>query len=272
MAPPASFSARARAFWRLGLAIAHAGHGLLIANLLFPWIDRATRERCIAWWSGRLFGVLGVRIEQQGCFADGGKLIVANHVSWLDVMAVHAICPEARFVAMAEVRQWQWVARLVDCARTIYLDRGRRRDLYRVVGEVAEALREGACVAVFPEGRVSDGTSLLPFHGNLLQSAIASGAPVQPVALRYDDASGAVSAAVLFTGDITLGQSLWRLACAERLVLRMQVLPALARPFEHRRVLARRLRADIALRIETTAPATGVRDADAGMQAPVAAS
>ncbi|MBI5721960.1 MAG: 1-acyl-sn-glycerol-3-phosphate acyltransferase [Burkholderiales bacterium] len=245
-APAAPLVRRLRAAWRLARALLHALHGLLTVRVAFAWLTRPARERCIGRWSRRMFEALGVRVEQRGALHESAPLIVANHVSWLDVMALHAACPQARFVAMAELRQWGSVARLADGARTIYLQRRRLRDLHRVVREAAAALRAGDRVAVFPEGVVSEGHGLLPFHGNLLQSAIDAGVAVQAVALRYSDAAHAVSDAVDFTGGITLAQSLWRIACAEGLVLQVRVLPPRATAGERRRELAARLRADIA--------------------------
>ena len=239
-----------RALWRLARVALHGLHGLAVIWLLFPWLDRAGREARIAWWSARMFRMLGMALEVRGSYRPGAKLIVANHVSWLDIMAVHAACPQARFVSKAEVRRWPLLARLVDSARTLYLERERARDALRVVHDAAEALRAGDTVAVFPEGTVGDGHALLPFHANMLQAAIATRTPVQPVALRYADAHGAVSGAVLYTGDITLAQSLWWLACGERVAVRVQVLAAIDSAHADRRALAARLRDEIAAALD----------------------
>jgi 1-acyl-sn-glycerol-3-phosphate acyltransferase len=235
-----------RAAWRLACALVHGLHGLALVLLRFPSLDHAAREARIAWWSARMFRMLGMRIEISGVFRPGAKMIVANHVSWLDILAVHAACPQARFVSKAEVRHWPLVSRLVDSARTLYLERERARDALRVVHQCAQALRAGDTVAVFPEGTVNDGHALLPFHGNLLQAAISTATPVQPVALRYADAHGPVSRATLFTGDITLRRSLWWLACGECVQVRVTVLPAQASAHADRRRLAEHLREEIA--------------------------
>ena len=244
-----------RALWRLARAVLHGMHGLAVVWLLFPHLDRAGREARIRWWAAKMFRMLGMTLEVQGRFRPGAKLIVANHVSWLDIMAVHAACPEARFVSKAEVRHWPLVSRLVDAARTLYLERERARDALRVVHHAAEALRAGDTVAVFPEGTVGDGHELLPFHGNLLQAAIATATPAQPVALRYADAEAPVSRAVLFTGDITLRQSLWWLACGEGVAVCVQVLPAMGTAHADRRALAARLRGEIAQALGDAPPA-----------------
>lgn len=232
---------RLRAAWRLARAVLHALHGAAIVLLGWPRMGAAARHARIAWWAGKMLRLLGLRIEVRGDFRPGAKLIVANHVSWLDIMAVHARCPEARFVSKAEVRHWPIVSRLVDAAGTLYLERDKRRDALRVVHQVAEALAAGDTVAVFPEGTTGDGRALLPFHANMLQAAIATTTPVQPVVLRYADAQHAVTPAAEFLGATTLAQSLWRLACGQGMVVHLQVLTAQGSAHADRRALAARL-------------------------------
>ena len=245
---------RLLAAFRLARAVLHALHGLLIALLLFPALSGAGRQARSAWWAAKLLRGLGMRLEASGSLRPGAKLIVANHVSWLDIMAVHAICPEARFVSKADVQHWPLVNRLVAAAGTLYVDRDRRRDALRVVHQMAEAMRAGDTVAVFPEGTTGDGQTLLPFHANLLQAAIATATPIQPLALRYADDHHAVSPAALWLGDTTLAQSLWRLAQGEGLVVHLQVLPAQGSAHADRRALAEHLRAEIADALQSRGP------------------
>lgn len=232
-----------RAVWRLLRAVVHGLHGVAIVLWRFPSLDAGARQARIAWWSAKMLRLLGLRLAAEGHFRPGAKLIVANHVSWLDIMAVHAVCPEARFVSKADVQHWPLVNRLVDCAGTLYLEREKRRDALRVVHRMAEALAAGDTVAVFPEGTTSDGRGVLPFHANLLQAAIVHAVPVQPVVLRYADATHAVSPAAEFVGETTLAQSLWRLARGERMVVHLHVLPAEGTAHADRRALAARLQA-----------------------------
>ena len=235
-----------RAVWRLARVVVHGLHGLAVVMLLFPRLDAAARHRRIAWWARGLLAALGVGLRVDGVFRPGAKLIVANHVSWLDIMAVHAVCPEARFVSKADVQHWPVIGTLVASAGTLYIVREKARDALRVVHQMAEALRAGDTVAVFPEGTTGLGREPLPFHANLLQSTIATGVPVQPVALRFSDARHEISPAADFTGAITLAQSLWMLACGEGVVVRLRVLGAQATAHADRRALAAHLRAQIA--------------------------
>jgi len=105
-------------------------------------------------------------------------------------------------------------------------------------------------VAVFPEGTTSQGYGLLPFHANLLQAAVATQVPVQPVALRYADELHAVSPAADYTGDISLARSLWMLAGAQGLTVQVEVLPAEGVRHADRRALAAQLRQEISLALE----------------------
>ena len=241
---------RLRATWRLARTVTHAVHGLLIVLALFPFLDRPARLQRIRWWAGRLLRSLGLRLRVDGSWRPGAKLIVANHVSWLDIMAIHATCPEARFVSKSDVKHWPLIGRLVDSAGTLYLQREQRRDALRVVHRMAEALRAGDTVAVFPEGTTGEGERLLPFHGNLLQAAIATDTPVQPVALRYADATRANSPAARWVGETTLAQSLWLLACGDGLTVHLTILSAQACGHADRRSLATHLRECIAQALE----------------------
>jgi len=237
---------RLRAAWRLLRTVLHGLHGLMVVLLRFPALDAAGRQARVQWWSIKTLRLLGLRMDLHGSFRPGAKLIVANHVSWIDIMAIHSICPEARFVSKADVQRWPLMGRLVSAGGTLYIERERRRDAMRVVHEMAAALQAGDTVAVFPEGTTGDGHTMLPFHANLLQAAIATQTPIQPVAIRFSDAADAVSKAADFSGTITIAQSLWRLACGEGVVARLVVLPACATAHADRRALAESLRAQIA--------------------------
>jgi 1-acyl-sn-glycerol-3-phosphate acyltransferase len=247
--------ARLRATWRLVHCVVHGLHGLWVVLFVFPALDREGRLERIRRWSAGMLRAIGITLQVEGTPASGGHLLVVNHVSWLDIMAVHAVVPGARFVSKADVKAWPLVSRLVDAGGTLYLERERKRDALRVVHAVAAALQRGDTVAVFPEGTTSTGHGLLPFHANLLQAAIATGTPVQPLALRYSDRTDAVSTAVEFIGATSVFESLWRSAGGEGVVARLVFLPPREAAGIERRALAQALRADIgtALGIEASA-------------------
>lgn len=238
-----------RGVWRLARATLHVCHGFVIVVFRFRAFDDARRQARVQWWSAKLIRLLGIDLRVEGELSGDGTLLVANHVSWLDISTLHAVAPRARFVSKADIRRWPLVSRLADAAGTLYLERDRKRDALRVVHLVAEALKAGQTVAVFPEGTTSDGRDLLPFHANLLQAAVSSASPVQPVALWFSDAHERLSTAVEFVGETTMARSVWRVACADALVAHLALLPVRATQGVDRRVLAQILRADIVARI-----------------------
>lgn len=238
-----------RAAWRLLRCVVHGLHGLAIVLTRFGSFDAARRHARIRWWSAKMLRLMGIAMQVEGRVHEGGTLLVANHISWLDINALHAVVPQARFVSKADIQSWPLVSQLADAADTLYLQRERKRDALRVVHVVAQALTNGQLVAVFPEGTTSDGRALLPFHANLLQAAIATGTPIQPVALRFSDARECISRSVEFVGATTLVESLWRVACAEQLVAHVTLLPARPSAGADRRALSQALRDDIATRL-----------------------
>jgi len=243
------FRAGTRAVWRLLRAVGHVLHGATIVLLRFPSLNPAAREARVGWWAAKMLRCLGVELRVQGRFKPGAKLIVANHVSWLDIMAVHAVCPQARFVAKADVQGWPVLSHLVDSARTLYIRRESRRDALRVVHDMAAALQAGDTVAVFPEGTTGTGPEPLPFHANLLQAAIATGAAVQPVALRYADPQHRFSPAAAWVGEATLLDSVWALARADGLAVHLDVIEPQASAHADRRALAASLQTLIGERL-----------------------
>lgn len=200
-----------RAAWRLVRAVLHALAGLGIILFVFPRRNELQRNAHVQAWALKMLAVLGIALELHGrppiC---GPVLLVANHISWLDILVMHA-ARHCRFVAKAEVRHWPLIGRLATGGGTLYIERESRRDAMRVVHHMAESLKRGEIVAVFPEGTTSDGRDLLPFHANLIQAAISADAPAQPVALSFiDSATRKTSLAPCYVGDDTLVRSLWR--------------------------------------------------------------
>lgn len=200
-----------RALLRLVRAVAQAVRGWFIIVFVFPRLAQPERNRTVQAWSREMLAIIGITLRIEGRPPETGPvLLVANHISWLDILVMHA-ARHCRFVSKAEVRHWPLVGTLATGGGTLYIERESRRDAMRVVHHMAESLKAGDIVAVFPEGTTSDGTQLLPFHGNLLQAAIVVDAPVQPVALRFiDSASGEVSFAARYVDEDTLLSSLWR--------------------------------------------------------------
>ena len=246
--------------WRLARTLLHLLHGLAVMATRFRSLDTAGRRHWIQQWSARLLQLLGIGLSASGAPRAGATLVVANHVSWLDIAAIHATAPQARFVSKADVRHWPFIGWLVAGAGTLFVERASKRDALRVVHQIAEALRAGDMVTVFPEGTTGAGPVLLPFHANLLQAAVAMATPIQPVVLRYYEPGQTFSAATEFVGETSLLRSLWRVLCARGLCVQLDWLPAQASAHADRRRLAAALRDSMSVALAASATAV-MRDA-----------
>lgn len=231
---PASLPLQALRYGRL---IAHLLRGALTVILVFGWASPARRRTLRQAWSARLLAILGLKLEVSGEPLAPGSLLVANHISWVDVFAINAVAPAA-FVSKAEVRRWPLIGWLAARNETVFLRRGSRGHARIVNGEIARILADGGLVAVFPEGTTSDGSHVLHFHGALLQPAIEAGKPVQPVVIAYLGENGHPSQAAGYHGDITLARSIATLISTQALTARLACLPAHPTHSSDRRALS----------------------------------
>jgi 1-acyl-sn-glycerol-3-phosphate acyltransferase len=166
----------------------------------------------IQFWARVILRVCGVRLSVRGRLPRRRALIVANHVSWLDIVAILAVSP-SRILAKHEVGRWPLIGVLARSIGTIFVDRSRPRTLPATVADVAAALRTGATVAVFPEGTTGCGAEVGPFRPAMFQAAIDAGAIVVPVTLRYSDGAAA------FLGEESLYASLRRVLARPALAI-----------------------------------------------------
>lgn len=204
------------AVWRLLRVVLHLLGGVWTIYTLVPRLTPLQRHARVQVWALAMLNCLAIDLVVRGDPPlTGPMLLVANHISWVDIVVMHA-ARHCRFVSKDEIARWPIVSTLANAADTLYITRESRRDAMRVVHQMAQCLRDGDVLAIFPEGTTGDGSTLLPFHANLLQAAISADAPVQPVALQFvDTATGQISFAPCYVGDDTLWQSLWRTLCAD---------------------------------------------------------
>ncbi|HWM01984.1 MAG TPA: lysophospholipid acyltransferase family protein [Actinophytocola sp.] len=218
-----------RRWWRLGVT-ALVVLGSLLTLPVLPLAGRRGRE-----WIARVvfrsvLRGMGVRLAVSG--GDGlaargrGVLVVNNHVSWLDIVAVNAVRP-MRAVAKRDIAAWPVLGRLVSAAGSVYVHREGLRSLPTTVAELADVLRGGSMVNVTPEGTTWCGLTHGRFRPALFQAAIDGGVPVLPVALRFRTADGTTTAPA-FVGDETIVDSVRRVARLRGLVLEVHVLDELA--------------------------------------------
>ena len=240
--------------WRVPRMLVHLVRGLCTIWFMFPKLDAHARRARIRSWSRRLLHLMSIDIRMTGTLGHPNVIVVANHVSWLDIFALHAAGP-VRFIAKAEIARWPVLGRLVAGVGTLFIERERRHDTHRVNQEVAKALAAGDIVAVFPEGTTTDGSTLLPFKGSLLQPIVDAAGSVQPVAIRYRTPDGARSTAPAYDEGVTFVASFWRLCGEARLVVDIVAGTPLPATGKHRRELARE--AEETIRSALDAPWSG---------------
>lgn len=177
---------------RTPLVVLHLLVGLPITLLTINPLGAAVRlpsgerldHRMIRWWQGTLMRCFGLTLMRRGEPLPGAVLLVANHLSWMDIELIHSQ-RMACFVAKSEIARWPLIGWLASRAGTIYHRRGSTESLGRVAQVMVERLRDGLAVAVFPEGGTGPGDHVRTFHARIFQAAVDAGVPAQPVALRF---------------------------------------------------------------------------------------
>jgi 1-acyl-sn-glycerol-3-phosphate acyltransferase len=190
-----------------------------------------------------ILAALRITPSVDGRLPRGRTLVVANHISWLDIVALLAAAPadgRLRIVAKSEVATWPVIGRLARLSGTIFIDRSRPKTLPRTLSDVRDALRAGDTVAVFAEGTTSCGRHGVPYRAALFQAALDADARIVPVAIGYRDRDGALTPAAAFIGDDTLVASIGRVLGAPRIRVGLAVgSPLHPQAGASRRTLAR---------------------------------
>ncbi len=225
---------------RLTRLALHMLQGMPTIATLFPFYSVARRGLAVKRWSKSLLDMFGVKLHVHGKAPRRHTqpvMLVANHVSWLDIYAINAVLP-VRFVAKSEIRAWPVIGWLSAKTGTLFIERARRRDALRISGEMVTAMQHGDVVTVFPEGTTTDGSHVLRFHGSLLQPAVEAGAELHPVALRYQRSDGSLCVEAAYDGDKSLWDTLKLMTAQPAIHVHVWFLPALATDASDRRTLA----------------------------------
>lgn len=199
---------RMRMAQRLLLLSLHILLGLVITPLILsrhPGGVLRTNPRVTSWWHNRLTDILGVRITVAGYRPKPPAFVVANHVSWLDVIVLGALTP-TDFLSKHEVRGWPLIGWLAARAGTLFIRRGNG-EARQVSDQIAQRLRDRGMLTLFPEGTTTDGTLVRPFFSRLFGAAIDTHTNVVPVAVRYH-INGEHDPVAPYTDDQSLGENL----------------------------------------------------------------
>ena len=199
-------------------------------------------------WTGGLIRKLGLDVQTFGALPEGGCLVVANHRSYIDIAPLYTALP-GFFLAKAEVAAWPvlgWAARLGD---TVFVSRSDPDSRRRSRVELAERLRRGHRVLVFPEGTTHAGPGILPFRPALFELAARENLPVVPVAIEY------AAAADAWVGDDTFVRHFLERFAEPRMSVRLAIGP----PLRHIDADMLRARAEEWIRSELKAPISNIQ-------------
>lgn len=177
----------------------------------FGKLEQTQREERLRQAAKKMLVILGVSVHQSGDeILAKNCLRASNHVSWLDILVVYA-CSPCRFIAKAEVKKFPIIGRIACNAGTLFLDRSSIKDAIRISEQVAQALKDGSCIAFFPEATTSEGEGLLPLHPSLFESALQAQSYVQAITLRFHTRTSMRAAKYAAYVRLSLVRTLWQI-------------------------------------------------------------
>ncbi len=216
---------------------------LFMIAFVLPHADAQKRGRLIRKWAGKLPRMIGIEIDHEGtldcpeAFDTGitpnamGRLLVSNHVTFLDPFVIDAVLP-AGFVAKAEIGRWPVLGRIASAVGTIYIERSNKRSLIGIAESMIKALQAGRNVLVFPEGTTSSGQGLLKLHSNLFEASAKTGAVTVPLLIHYKK-DGKPTTVTAWTGNESLMSRLWAILCSTGLTATVEILPTITGENRH---------------------------------------
>lgn len=207
----------------------------LFARLVFR--SEAKRRAChrniTSFFSSVALRLLRIHVTvsgQGGAMVPTTALFVSNHLSYLDILVMSAHFPSL-FITSMEVKQTPFLGLMADMGGSLFIERRTRKNIDREIDVIADALRQGFAVTLYPESTSTDGRSVLPLKRPLLKAAIVAGVPVQPVVLAYRSIDGQPFGdgnrdRVCWYGDMSFLPHFLGLFTLREIQLELQVLPA----------------------------------------------
>jgi lyso-ornithine lipid O-acyltransferase len=217
-----------RALFRGSWLALHIASAFPLVMMFFrrPRHDSRLQRRLFQWWLRGVRRILNIQVVLQGSPRDD-SLVVANHVSWLDIPVLASVWYGA-FLSKMEVAEWPVIGWLVRRSGTLLIRRGSVISFNEAVAKLEHQLCLGGGICMFPEGTTTDGSAVRRFQPRLFEAAVQSDAWVQPVALRYFDPDGNLHPRAPFIGDDDFVSHLWRLLRGPALRVELVFLPRLS--------------------------------------------
>lgn len=184
---------------------------VVILILIFQKINNLKMNKwVINSWSNLLCFICGLKVINKGLIHKNPVLLVANHVTWLDIPVIHSQ-KLAGFVAKKEIASWPLLGWAVKSGETIFIARGQKESRQQVLQKIKQRLQQGRSIALFPEGKATDGTYLGRFHRPLMQAAIEVEMPIQAIAIKYLKADGSRNNEICFIKEEKFVSNVFRI-------------------------------------------------------------
>ena len=200
------------------------------------WVKPEKKVGIIRAWSRAFIKIVGIDLKCEGEIYPEHCLLLANHVSFLDIFALDSQKP-GRFIAKSEIANWPIFGRIAKGVDTLFIERKNRRSIIEVNAQLSDALKAKQTVMLFPEGRTSPGLTLLPLKPNLIEPAVISNTPVQPVALCYLENGQKTTKASY--ANVSIFACLWTIVSTPGLALTVKFLPVIHPDGKNRHDVAR---------------------------------
>jgi 1-acyl-sn-glycerol-3-phosphate acyltransferase len=216
-------AARAVALIALSLAAGTVGAAARVLERVVPRLGRPLERAATFAWARGAAAILGMHVEISGRAPHGPALIVANHLSYLDVVTLW-VATGGVFVAKSEVASWPLVGVLGRGLGTLFLDRTRKRAVVPAIAQMQRLLGRGVRVVLFAEGTSTRGDRVLPFKSSLFEAAVRADVHVVCASVHYATPPGAPRAdiAVCWWGTMTFGDHVWALLRLPRFEARVR--------------------------------------------------
>ena len=214
----------------------------LVVIILFYWITPKWLwicviklwGRCITYCAGATVEIIG----NCGQYQQHNAMVIANHISWLDIPVLCRLYA-IRFIGRAEIKSWPLFGLLIKAGGTIFIDRAYKKDLLRVKQILSKILIKGSTIGFFPEGKTSNGDSVLQFKASLFEPAIIAKSQIIPIVIVYYDRHNRHTKAVTYADKITLWQTIYNTLLLNHFTVKVILLPTVnAIDFNSREELA----------------------------------
>ena len=191
------------------------------------WYAVKVGRKAIRQWMDKACQIVGLKVYVEGVMPQqNGHLYIANHVSWLDIIAIASVT-DCKFLSKDTVRHWPVIGWLTSSVGSLFIRRNNRRAFHTSLQRVQERLQAGDNICIFPEGTTTDGRQVLPFHSGLFQAAIDAGVAVQPMILKYQTRDGIYESHAPYYGRDIFIFHLLRLLSKRETQLSLILKPAL---------------------------------------------